>query len=80
MEGSTPSPTIKVVLLMWSVITRIEMSFCASALYSTPTKLHIFFIMFCTVSTSKRLSTSCITHARRSRPMPVSIFFVLSWV
>ena len=35
------------------------------------------FMMFWTVSTSKRLSTPCMMQARRSRPMPVSMFGML---
>ena len=69
-----PSPIMKVVERMWSVMTRSEMSVFSSFLYSTPAMRQMCFMMFCTVSTSKRLPTFCMTQARRSRPMPVSMF------
>ena len=56
-----------------SVITLSEISAFSSFLYSTPAMRQMCFIVFWTVSTSKRLSTPWIIHASLSSPIPVSM-------
>ena len=66
---------------MWSVITRRDTSLCWRSRRSwAPVISDTLLVMFMTVSTSNREATSWHTQARRSRPMPVSMFFCLSSV
>ena len=74
-DGRIPSEIINVTERMWSVNTRIEVSVLSSFWYSTPAMLHTWSLKAFNVSMSNIESTSCTIHARRSSPIPVSMFF-----
>ena len=71
---------MKVAERMWSVMTRRDTSILSLCSYLAPVISDTLLVMFMTVSTSKREATFWLTQARRSRPMPVSMFFCLSSV
>ncbi len=75
-----PSETINVEERIWSVIRRIDISFISSVWYCTPASEQILSRIAFIVSISNTESTSCTTTARRSSPIPVSIFLFSSSV
>ena len=80
LDGITPSEIRNVDERIWSVIRRIETSSISSTWYFLPESPQTLSRIAFMVSMSNTESTSCITTARRSSPIPVSMFLCSSSV